>query len=145
MVNTYILIKLYILLCLSSLKIFTLEYTKFIYEKFCNNSKIITWKCDIISENKFRNIYLNDATDYLGLIEHSNITETFNSINETYLTIKDAEFDSREKWPHCVDYIEDQCDCTASPAFAITHTLSDRLCILKNGKKPFKLSIQSIM
>jgi hypothetical protein len=144
MKNNWSYLKIHIFFIFCCFKILTPQNTGFINKTFCQNPNIKTWKCDIISENKFRNIYSNEAVEYLGLIEHSKITETFSSKNESYLKIKDEEFDAREKWPICVDYIEDQCDCIASPAFAITHTLSDRLCILKNGKKPYKMSIHSI-
>ena len=118
---------------------------KFIKDPFCNNYQNLTWQCEVLSENKFKNILSDEAPYYLGLVEPSDITDINKKLIYSSSIVKDiTNFDLRLKWASCVDYIEDQCDCTASPAFAMTHTLSDRICILKNGKKPYHMSIQSI-
>ena len=44
----------------------------------------------------------------------------------------------------CFNYVESQMECGASPAFAMAHVISDRLCKVKNMRPPYKQSVQSI-
>jgi len=61
-----------------------------------------------------------------------------------YLSIP-TSFDSRTKWPNCIHPILDDELCNAGWAFAASETLSDRFCIVTNGKTNVVLSPQYLI
>ena len=122
------------------------------------NNKIITkktyrlilnqtlWEPVPIEINHFLGRTVKDvAQTKLGLINLAEIkTNKYSySIDDKLLKIK--KFDLRDN-NSCIDYIDSQLNCNASPAFAVANVLSDRLCIKSDlSKETNRMSSQSIL
>uniref|UniRef100_A0A915Q7B8 Ras-GEF domain-containing protein n=1 Tax=Setaria digitata TaxID=48799 RepID=A0A915Q7B8_9BILA len=110
------------------------------------NSHQTLWKAE---RNKF-DLYSNDVK--YGLL----------GVNQVKLSVKDKKnlspsryfrmnipesFDAREKWPECASLrnIRDQSSCGSCWAIAAVEAMSDRICIMSNGKAQVTLSAEDLL
>ena len=102
---------------------------------------------DTIDELRFKSSEEYELT--LG-IDPNKIKDTSNIPEEDNYELLNTEplpeyFDSREKWPECINGIDNQKSCGSCFAFSSTAVLSDRFCIHSNGYYNIKLSPQDLV
>ena len=111
------------------------------------SSPAATWQAT--NSNRFATWTVGEAKKLLGVKSHvipATVPRSPSSKSSSFPKAKLAgSFDSRTRWPTCINPIRDQQRCGSCWAFGAAEALSDRFCIQSNASVKVVLSPQDLV